>query len=135
MSWRRCPVYEFVLVLFFSVLLFSVPFSSSVCTSSPHSRASFSFCYPLKWKQKEMKRGLPVGGRTDIWLLPDSMFFRSPPTLVRALPPPCSSLAGLLRNDMEPVQDELTVLCMRVYEQQTVGANTAKPSFIHNTYY
>lgn len=117
------------------VLLSPVVFCSHfllLCTLTP-SHPSLSWT-PLKWEQKEMKEGLPVGGRKDIWLPPDSMLFRSPPTLVRALTPPPPPV-GLLINDMGPVQDELTVLCMRVYEQQTVGVNTAKPSFIHNTYY
>lgn len=71
-------------VLFYSCyFLFSFLLLSTRPTLAP-SHPSLSVT-PLKWGQKEMKGGFPVGGGKDIWLLPDSKLFRSPPSLA---PPP-----------------------------------------------
>lgn len=113
----------------FLLLLFSVLISSSVYTSNPRSQPPFSFCYPFKVGAKGNERRVPSGWRERHLASPRLQALQIPSQ-------PCaSSLVGLLINDMEPVQDELTAPCMRVYEQQTVGVNMAKPSFIHNTYY
>lgn len=118
-------------VLFFLVLLFSVP----IFFFCVPSQWSFSFLYPFKVGAEGNERRAPSGWQKRHLASPRLHALQIPSHPSESSHPSSPSRVGLLISGMGPVQDELTVLSMRVYEQQTVGVNTAKPSFIHNTYY